>query len=167
MDKAKVMRLAWRLFKHYSNHKTHTFSHCLKESWAVLNKGRKALQTAKATMQVINGESFPIIRGNEPLYSWEMNLKNLKPVDLQRNERLSLDDGMAMARSIQATKKLSDGRGYKNSSIYNDYHGTYSSKGVRTYINRLNTQTVLRKAEGKVTYRRFAKKFGEFATYSQ
>ena len=96
-----------------------------------------------------------------------MKLKNLKPVDLQRNERLGLDEGMAMARCIQATKKLSDGRGYKNSSIYNDYHGTYSSKGVRTYINRLNTQTVLRKAEGKVTYRRFAKKFGEFATYSQ
>ena len=75
--------LAWKLFKHYSNHKTHTFSHCLKESWAVLNKGRKALQTAKAKMQVINGESFPIIRGNEPLYSWEMKLKNLKPVDFR------------------------------------------------------------------------------------
>ena len=114
MDKAKVMRLAWKLFKHYSNHKTHTFSHCLKESWAVLNKGRKALQTAKAKMQVINGESFPIIRGNEPLYSWEMKLKNLKPVDLQRNERRCLDDGMAMARCIQATKKLTDCKSYNN-----------------------------------------------------
>ena len=164
MDKARVMRLAWKLFKHYANHKTHTFSHCLRESWAVLNKGRKALQTAKATMQVINGESFPIIRGNEPLYSWEMSLKNLKPVDLQRHERLGLDDGMAMARSIQATKKFSDGRGYKNSSIYRAYGEV---RGVQTFISRTNTQTLMRKAEGKVTYRAFARKFGEFATYAQ
>ena len=164
MDKARVMRLAWKLFKHYSNHKTHTFSHCLKESWAILNKGRKALRIATAPVQVLDGESFPLIRGNEPLYSWELNPKNFKPVDLQRHEKLGLDEGMAMARSLQATKKFSDGRGYKNSSIYRAYGEV---RGVKTFISRTNTQTLMRKAEGKVTYRAFAKKFGEFATYSQ
>ena len=163
MDKARVMRLAWKLFKHYGNHKTHTFSHCLRESWAVLNKGRKALQKATATMQVIDGESFPLIRGKD-LYSWELNPKNYKPVDLQRHEKLGLDEGMAMARSLQETKKHSDGRGYKNSSIYRAYNEV---RGVKTFISRTNTHTLMRKAEGKVTYRAFARKFGEFATYSQ
>ena len=166
MKKANAMRLAWKIFQLRGNHHKYSFGECLKQAWKTVKSATLATpkKVKPSTLVYRDSVTFLINRTNSPTYSWEIDKTKLKVVNLQAYENLSLDAGMAMARGIKETSQHSDSRGYKNSSIYKAYQET---RGVKTFISRTNTQTLLRKAEGKPSTKTFARRFGDSGTYSE
>jgi hypothetical protein len=160
MDKAKIMRQAWKRFRAYGDHKTHSFSKCLRESWS---EAKGFVVPFPKVLRFRDTVTLPQVRAKGfPLYSWEMKNRTLAVVNLQAYEGLSIDDGMKRARTLREMQGNSDARGYKNSSIYKAYQET---RGVQTFISRTNRMTVERNVQGSISPKQWARRFGDTATY--
>jgi hypothetical protein len=160
----KAMRLAWEIFRIHGNHRKHPFSKCLEDAWKTLKVINHSKQPKKAK-KVFSRDTvtFPINMKNSPKYAWQLDMSKMVKVEFFNHSDLSLDEGMRVARVLKTTGKLSDARGFKNSSIYRQHLDTRSFK---TWNSRQNTQTLLRSAEGKARTKAFSKSFGDWGAYA-
>ena len=162
--KNKAMKLAWEMFKIHGDHRKHSFSKCLKDAYSVLKVTTQSKQPKK-TRRIFSRDAvtIPINMKNSPKYPWQLDMTKMVKVEFFNHSSLSLDDGMRVAKLLKTTGKLSDGRGFKNSSIYRQHLDTRSFK---TWNSRQNTQSLLRKSEGKANTKAFSKSFGDWGAYA-
>jgi len=160
----KAMKLAWEMFRIRGNHRKHPFSRCLKDAWQVLKVTTQSEHPKKAK-KVFSRDTvtIPINMENSPKYAWQVDMSKVVKVEFFNHSNLSLDEGMRVARVLKTTRKLSDARGFKNSSIYRQHLDTRSFK---TWNSRQNTQILLRNAEGKARTKAFSKSFGDWGAYA-
>ena len=160
----KAMKLAWEMFRIRGNHRKHLFSRCLKDAWQVLKVTTQSEQPKKAK-KVFSRDTvtIPINMENSPKYAWQVDMSKMVKVEFFDHSSLTLSEGMLIAKKLQATRKLSDARGFKNSSIYRQHLDTRSFK---TWNSRQNTQILLRNAAGKANTKAFSKSFGDWGAYA-